>query len=224
MNIVLVLTGPSGAGKTTYSRMLTNFLGDACGHNVTYTTRKPRKEDIGSSYFTFITEEEYEHLRDDGTFFCCKEFCGNWYGYRRTDLLEVLQSGRDLILDSIMNLSDLKQLPAHVVVIYLTPDTNKELCLRIQNRNPNMDKHEKELRIRDFLNQQCVSKDADYIVDTSASRTKEAIFEDIVHIYQYEKRSLAQVPGNNMPSLVQALRCKEWLRTHTLPCDDPVGN
>lgn len=211
-NIVFILTGPSGAGKTTYSKMLVKKIGNSCRHNITYTTREPRTGEASSEYFKFVGINEFKKQKDNGVFFCDVEFCGNLYAYRKQDLLLPLQEERDLILDSIMPIDTLRLLPTKVIVVYLSARSNQKMLDRITIRTPEMNKDELNLRIRNFISQRELASKCDYIVFTDDSTNEDVIFEKIYNIYKYEKGVLsASNTSNFMASQLAS----------TLPTDIP---
>lgn len=217
-NLVLIFTGPSGAGKTTYSHMLITKLGNKCGHNITYTTRNPRKGEQMGEYFYFITEQKFQEYIERGKFSCYTWFCGNWYGYMRNDIFDVLNQSRDLIMDSIMPISQLRKMAKNVVILYLTPDSNSELKKRILCRNPEMNAHERKMRYVNMIEQHTVAWKADYIINTSGYRTKKEIFKDICYIYEETKRSI--LAGQTLfPEILSQYRVKCYLKKYCLPTD-----
>lgn len=213
-----MLTGPSGAGKTTFSRLLVKHLGNKCGHNITYTTRTPRKEDKESEFFRFVSKKEFNKYQEDNAFYCYKDFCGNLYGFLKNDIISVLRKKKDLILDSIMDMKDIRGISPNVVILYLSPLTNTELRERILNRNPEMEQTEVKLRFLNFYEQHSNAILADYIIDTSGSRKLEEIFSEILYIYNSVKMSILQ-GGTIYPIELYEFLQSTWFRKNQLPND-----
>lgn len=150
--------------------------------------------------------------------FCYKNFCGNLYGYLKIDIISVLQKKKDLILDSIMNIKDIRGISPNVVVLYLSPLTNAELRMRILNRNPQMEQKEAKMRFLNFYEQHNNAILADYIVDTSGNRSIEEIFSEILNIYNCVKKSILHGETIYPIELYEFLQ-STWFKKNQLPND-----
>ena len=76
-NILVTITGPSCAGKTTFANSLLET--ETYEYVPTYTTREPREGEDESNYI-FMTEEGFDEGKDEGIFAECNYYSGNWYG------------------------------------------------------------------------------------------------------------------------------------------------
>ena len=133
--IVIAVTGPSGAGKTTVVSALIADRKCEVETIPTYTTRPPRPNTDESKQYKFVSREEYESMEHEHRFMVSAEFCGNRYGVTNTDAYAVLSSRKSLLLDTIANPADLKSIFGNrVMIIYLTAPTNEEAVRRLKQR------------------------------------------------------------------------------------------
>ena len=96
--VLLVVSGPSGAGKGTICQMLRDQLPDL-GYSISVTTRAPRMGEVdGESYF-FKTIPEVKQMIEKGELLEYAEVYGNYYGTPRKYVEEQLESGRDVLLE-----------------------------------------------------------------------------------------------------------------------------
>lgn len=95
----LVITGPSGAGKTTVIEYLLKV--PLFELSVSYTTREPRRDEVGGKHYFFISREEFEQKIKDGFFVEHVEFNGNYYGTPYTSLEEDKIVILDIELDGL---------------------------------------------------------------------------------------------------------------------------
>lgn len=188
-SIIFALTGSSGSGKTTFSNMLYSCLSETCNYAKVYTTREPRQDDAVRTSFLFLSEDEFTHLDNSNYFICQTSFCGKQYGIAKNEIIDSIDTGKDIILDSIMHPSDLRKLGKNVVIVYLTTSTNKELYQRIITRNPNMSKDELQLRIENIDSKLKVANSCDYVVNTDASRGYDKILAELLEIFRSVKQS-----------------------------------
>ncbi|MDR2055890.1 MAG: guanylate kinase [Desulfovibrio sp.] len=132
--IALVLSAPSGAGKTTLiCRLREEFPG--FGYSVSCTTRQPRKGEEDGRDYIFLSHEEFERRRAQDYFAEWAEVHGNFYGTPLAPVERVLKEGRDVIFDiDVLGAQQIKlSLPAAVFVFVLPPDM-EELEQRLRLR------------------------------------------------------------------------------------------
>lgn len=133
--LMLVLSSPSGAGKSTIARsLLENDPG--LGLSVSVTTRKRRGSEIEGVHYTFKTMREFERLRDSDELLEWAEVHGNCYGTPREAVEEAIAEGRDMLFD--IDWQGAKQLQekmrADVVSIFVLPPSMAELGSRLHRR------------------------------------------------------------------------------------------
>lgn len=142
---IVVLTAPSGAGKTTIARRLTEALPQA-RFSVSATTRAPRaNERDGVDYF-FLTEEEFRRRVEAGDFIEFETYAGHLYGTLRSELERVAAEGVALLDIDVRGALNVKRLyDGDALTIFVNPPSLAVLAERLQNRKT---ESEDVLRIR----------------------------------------------------------------------------
>jgi len=132
--LLVVISGPSGAGKGTICRRLREVMRDL-KVSVSATTRKPREgEKEGESYF-FIEEEEFVNRINNDEFLEYARVYGNYYGTPKEEVFKQLQNGNDIILEiDIQGALQVKKNCPRGVFIFILPPSLKELQNRIEGR------------------------------------------------------------------------------------------
>jgi guanylate kinase len=133
--LLLVMSSPSGAGKTTLSRRL--LASDPnIAMSVSVTTRAPRPGEVNGKDYHFIQQEEFARLRDRGDLLEYAEVFGNFYGTPKRPVVEALQDGRDVLFD--IDWQGTQQLGAamgeDLVRIFILPPSAEELRERLIGR------------------------------------------------------------------------------------------
>ena len=161
--IIIAITGPSGAGKTTISRkLLEEGQGKlSCIH--TYTTRPAREKIEMPGQYKFVAKDEYDTMQRNHEFVVSTEFCGNMYGITVNDVFGIIDSHKDLLLDTIATPLELKNIFGNrILIIYLTARTNEVFAERLRQRG--MSKDELEIRLKKGYEQNKTAQYCDYIV------------------------------------------------------------
>jgi guanylate kinase len=133
--IMFILSSPSGAGKTTLSRLLRQNDPNIT-MSISYTTRKKRpNEEDGVDYF-FVTEKDFEKKADDKFFYEFAEVFGNFYGTPRKRVEAELAAGRDVLFD--IDWQGTRRLTAKarddIVSVFILPPSMTELARRLKSR------------------------------------------------------------------------------------------
>jgi guanylate kinase len=95
---IVILSAPSGGGKTTISEALRARRSDI-GYSVSATTRKPRPGEVNGKAYHFVTPAEFDRMVRAGEFLEWAEYAGNRYGTLQREVDAVLQSGKHVLLD-----------------------------------------------------------------------------------------------------------------------------
>jgi|TARA_B110000008_G_C16855412_1_gene518509 guanylate kinase len=131
----IVLSGPSGVGKSTLVGMLIKAFPDAFGFCVSHTTREPREGEVDGVNYHFTTEEDFKKMVDDKKFLEHAVVHGSSYGTSVKAVSEVRKSGKLCILDIDINgvklVKETKIAPRY---LFITPPSIGELESRLRGR------------------------------------------------------------------------------------------
>ena len=132
--IILVISSPSGTGKTTICHKLIDEY-ENYQYSISATTRKPRgQEKHGVDYF-FMTEEEFLKARQAGEFIETAQYLDQWYGTPLKPALEAVDQGKTILLDiDIQGGRAIKNQLPQAVTIFLLPPSLPELERRLTER------------------------------------------------------------------------------------------
>ncbi|MEK6264338.1 MAG: guanylate kinase [Clostridium sp.] len=130
---LIVISGPSGAGKGTVCKAIlekNNFW-----ISVSATTRSPRSSEIDGINYYFLTKDKFQEKIAAEDFLEYAEVYGNYYGTPKSEVLKVLDSGRDVILEiDIQGALMVKTAYPKGLFIFILPPSMEELKNRITNR------------------------------------------------------------------------------------------
>lgn len=134
--LMLVISSPSGAGKSTIARLLLEDREMDLSLSVSVTTRQRRPSEIEGVHYHFETVREFERLRDSDALIEWAEVHNNHYGTLRETAENALADGRDMLFDIDWQGAEQLQakMPADVVSIFILPPTMKELQMRLNRR------------------------------------------------------------------------------------------
>jgi len=133
--LCLILSSPSGAGKTTLARHL--LAGDASlGHSVSVTTRPSRPQEAEGVDYYFVTRDRFAAMQEASELLECAEVFGNFYGTPAEPVKAALAQGRDMLFDVDWQgaASIAKLLPNDAVRVFILPPSAEELSRRIYAR------------------------------------------------------------------------------------------
>lgn len=132
--LMLILSSPSGAGKTTLTRDLLQ-LGDL-SLSISLTTRPRRPSEIEGVHYHFIERDEFIFQRDRGDLLEWAEVHGNLYGTPRKPVLDTLAAGRDMVFDVDWQgtLQILEHMRDDAVTVFILPPSMAELRTRLERR------------------------------------------------------------------------------------------
>jgi len=148
--IVVVLSSPSGAGKTTLVKKIAqenNFK-----ISISYTTRKSRTNEANGKDYFFISEEEFKSLIKNKEFLEYAKVFENYYGSSKSQVFENLNKGKNVIFDiDWQGTEQIKKLKLNykLVTFFILPPSKSELFNRLKNRDMK-DKNIVEERMKQF--------------------------------------------------------------------------
>ena len=153
--MILILSSPSGAGKTTLTRMLMQDRDLDLTLSVSVTTRARRSSEVDGIHYRFIDRREFERMKEGGDLLEWAEVHGNCYGTPLAPVEAVLAEGRDMLFD--VDWQGAKQLRERlgedVVSIFVLPPSMRELRARLERRAEELGRHHRRAA------RQCAARD-----------------------------------------------------------------
>mgnify|MGYP001378656991 FL=1 len=134
--LMLILSSPSGAGKTTLTRMLLQDRALDLTLSVSVTTRARRSSEVDGVHYTFIDRGHFDAMRDHGDLLEWAEVHGNCYGTPKKPVEAILAQGRDVLFDiDYQGAAQVRRKAAgDVVSIFILPPSMTELRARLERR------------------------------------------------------------------------------------------
>lgn len=162
--LLVVISAPSGGGKTTICKKLIERHPDEMKISVSATTRRPRPGEVNGVDYFFISEPEFFERVRRGEFLEYERVHGNYYGTLRSTVEKLLAEGYTVLFDVDVNgaLAIKKRFP-EAVLIFIKPPSIEALKERLRARQTD-DPEEIEKRLRRLPEEYAKSKEFDYIV------------------------------------------------------------
>ena len=162
-NIMVILSSPSGAGKTTITKKLQQKY-QTFKISVSHTTRKPRPNEVDGVDYYFVSHDKFKKLIEEGKFYEHAKIFDNYYGTLKNSVDELFKKN-DIIFDidwqGTKQLSKFKNL--NLIKIYLIPPSKNELKERLIKRNQDSSQ-EVERRFKAYDDDVQHWKDYDYVI------------------------------------------------------------
>ena len=148
--VMIVLSSPSGAGKTTLVKMLSNL--DNFEVSISHTTRQPRPTETSNKDYFFVNEDEFKRFIKNEEFLEYAKVFNNFYGTTRTPVIDKLDKGRNVLFDIDWQGADQiknKKLDYKLITFFILPPSKEELFERLSSRDMR-DKLIAEERMKQF--------------------------------------------------------------------------
>jgi guanylate kinase len=130
----LVLSAPSGTGKTTIAHLLVEG-GDEFAFSVSATTRPPRESEVHGIDYWFLTEEEFLGMVEGGKFAEWAKVHGDFYGTLRESLVEAGREGRHVVLDiDVQGAMQIRGAVPEALLLFILPPSVETLLQRLEGR------------------------------------------------------------------------------------------
>ena len=131
--LLIVISGPAGSGKGTVNSLL--LQSDRYAYSVSATTRAPRPGEVDGVNYHFISKEEFERRIQNGEMLEYTSYCGNYYGTPLKEAIEVMEAGKNLILEiEVEGAQNVKRLYPEAVLIMLLPPSYGVQEARLRGR------------------------------------------------------------------------------------------
>ncbi|WP_442755496.1 guanylate kinase [Methylocystis sp. JAN1] len=184
--VVLILSSPSGAGKTTLTRMLLQDRDLDLTLSISVTTRARRSSEVDGIHYRFINERQFAAMRDGSELLEWAEVHGNFYGTPRAPVEAILAQGRDCLFDiDYQGTRQVREkMGADTVTVFILPPSMRELRARLERRAEDA-RDVIERRLENARKEIARWKDYDYvIVNDDLQRS----FDDLIAILRAERQ------------------------------------
>ena len=134
--VMIILSSPSGAGKTTLVGLLSQNPDFEI--SISHTTRKPRQNEIQNKDYYFVSEDEFKRLIGNEEFLEYAKVFNNLYGTTRTPVIEKLDKGKNILFDIDWQGADQiknKKLDYKLITFFILPPSKEVLFQRLSNRH-----------------------------------------------------------------------------------------
>ena len=187
--MMFVLSSPSGVGKTTLAKKLAEN-NSQFAISISYTTRKPRPNEIDGKDYYFVTQEEFDALIKKNDFYEFANIFDNNYGTHKETVIKLLSQGKDVLFDidwqGTQQLKKIRNL--NIVCIFILPPNIKVLRDRLLNRHEGQEKLIKE-RMNKFNEELSHWNQYNYVVTNDDLNI---CYEKIKSIIASEKKGIRQ--------------------------------
>ncbi len=173
-SIVVILSAPSGSGKTTIVSRLMESM-DNISRSISYTTRPPRDGEKNGEDYIFVSREVFDKMRDNGEFLEWEENFGNFYGTSREQVEKLLDSGRDVVMSiDVKGARKAKKEFPESISVFVMPPSMQELESRLRKRKTDAE-NQVAIRLRESKKEVAASDEYDFLVVNN--RIEEAVDE-----------------------------------------------
>ena len=181
--VMIILSSPSGAGKTTLVSHLSKI--ENFEVSISHTTRKPRSNEVQDQDYYFVSEDKFKRLIKNEEFLEYAKVFNNLYGTTRTPVIDKLNRGKNVLFDIDWQGADQiknKKLDYKLVTFFILPPSKEILFERLSNRHMN-DKLVAEERMNQFNRDVLHWINYDYVV---INENLESCYSKILNLIKAE--------------------------------------
>ena len=192
--MMFVLSSPSGAGKTTLTKKITENNKNIA-ISISHTTRKPRPDEINGKDYYFVSMQEFNTLVKKNSFFEYANIFDNYYGTLKKPVLELLSLGKDVLFDidwqGTQQLKKIKNLS--LITFFILPPDIQTLKKRLLNRHKGQEELIKK-RMNKFSEEASHWNEYNYVF---VNDVLDICYEKILNIMMSEKKGMSQKQNSN---------------------------
>ncbi len=208
---LLVLSSPSGGGKTTIARHLREARPDV-GYSVSATTRAPRGNEMDGVDYHFLPRAEFERRAAAGEFVEWAEYGGNLYGTLHAEIARIFAEGRHAVLDiEVQGARQLRERYPQAVQVFVLPPSASVLVQRLTGRATDS-VHAVGTRLRRAADELLDVSEYDYVI---VNEDLHAAVAQVQAIMQAEIRRVSRHP--DLARTVAALRSDVLVEAERFP-------
>ena len=179
--IVIILSSPSGAGKTTLVKKISSLNNYFI--SISHTTRLPRSNEIDGKDYFFVNKNKFKSLIDNNEFLEYAEVFKNYYGSSKETVLDHLEKGKNVIFDidwqGTKQIKE-KKLEYKLITFFILPPSRKVLLERLLSRETN-EKSIVEERMKQFDQDVLHWEDYDFVV---INDDLETCYKEIINLIE----------------------------------------
>ena len=161
---LIIFAAPSGAGKSSLIKKIIEISEEKLQLSISATTRLPRKGEVHGKDYFFISDNEFNELKDKDAFIECANVHGNQYGTLKSFVHEKLEEGISVILDiDVQGFAQIRETTEEMISIFIIPPSLEELENRLTSRG--LDTNDAiEKRLHNAVEELKHAESFDYIV------------------------------------------------------------
>jgi guanylate kinase len=161
--LIIVLSAPSGSGKTTLVSELLKVM-PGVARSISYATREPREGEKDGEDYIFVSDEEFERMRERGEFLECEENFGHKYGTSKKQIKEILEKGLNVILSiDVKGARTVKAEFPQSISIFVMPPSPQELEARLRGRKTDGES-QVEMRLKESKQELAAADEYDFLL------------------------------------------------------------
>jgi guanylate kinase len=194
---IIILSAPSGTGKTTILKKIMPELGPAA-FSISHTTRSPRTGEQDGIDYHFVSKKEFLRLKDQGDFIEWAEVHGNYYGTSVQSVLQLQDKGQDVILDiDIQGARQVREKLPESSSVFIIPPSWEEQERRLRGRGTDNEETIK-LRLANAKKELSAIDLYDYVIVNDTIDDAAAMFKAVILSLRAGQRRLANGQPINM--------------------------